>query len=165
MGESLRRYVSPEDVVQEVWAVGLDRLPGLKPRAGRLTPVFLKFLSTVCLYRVQTHLRALEAIDAHGAVASPTQWLDDGRSGVVTQAIRNEAQDVVMRALEELPDEVRDVLVLRIVEQRPAQEVADLLGTERAAIYVRQHRAMDSLRRRLPSRLCRELQASVDDLP
>ena len=46
MGESLRRYVSPEDVVQEVWAVGLDRLPGLKPRAGRLTPVFLKFLST-----------------------------------------------------------------------------------------------------------------------
>jgi len=42
----LARWVQPEDVVQDVWAVALPALPGLEASDGRETPVVLKFLAT-----------------------------------------------------------------------------------------------------------------------
>jgi len=50
------------------------------------------------------------------------------------------------KALDELSADLRSVLVLRELEGRPYQEIADLLGIKKSAVAVRLHRARRQLR-------------------
>ena len=56
--------------------------------------------------------------------------------------------DVVQleRALQQLPDEPRDLLVLARYHDMPYDQIADTLGIETGAVKVRVHRAMKQLR-------------------
>ena len=61
LGASLRTHYDPEDLVSEVWAIALPRLPDLTVRDGRATPVLVKFLATTLLFRVNSLMRKLAA--------------------------------------------------------------------------------------------------------
>lgn len=57
----------------------------------------------------------------------------------------------IERALEELPQRLRAVVVLKHLEDLSHREIAERLGISEAATKVRLHRARNSLRRLLPS--------------
>jgi RNA polymerase sigma-70 factor (ECF subfamily) len=63
------------------------------------------------------------------------------------------AQSEMIRTLQEavrrLPDEQREVIVLRFIEQMPHADVARHLGKSAATVRVIQHRALQALRRLL----------------
>jgi RNA polymerase sigma-70 factor (ECF subfamily) len=77
--------------------------------------------------------------------------LDPGGEGVDPEA--ELAQSEMVRTLQEavwqLPEEQREVIVLRFIEQLPHAEVAQLLGKSTATVRVIQHRALQALRRLL----------------
>ena len=56
---------------------------------------------------------------------------------------------LVRRAVEALPDSLRTVVVLKIVEGYSHQEIGELLGISRGASEVRLSRALERLRRNL----------------
>lgn len=158
MGPVLRRYVDPEDVVEDVWALCLDRISDVHPR-GRATPVVVRYLTTTLLHRVnQLARQALR----HRRFETPdrdpaAEWIWSGRSPATQAADRDEIR-AILRILETMDPRDREVLVLRVIEQRPVEEVADLLRVTANVVHVRKHRAMERLRQRLPADLLAELE-------
>lgn len=60
--------------------------------------------------------------------------------------IAGERKSEVLAALAELPEEFRTVLVLRIVEEMPVEEVAEALGISTGTVKSRLYRAKDKMR-------------------
>jgi len=160
MGPVLRRFVDPEDLVQDVWAIALAKLAELDRDVTNQTRVLLKFLSAILLNRVNQVLRA--QIRTAGS-ADPGAVLDPRSRTVVTSIVRREAMSEALVAIETLPESEREVLILRVLEQRSAADVAELLGITTSLVYVRQHRALRALRQRLPRSLFDELASDDAD--
>lgn len=144
------------DLVQDVWAITLPRLPDLRSRDGRWTPVVLKFLSTTLLRQINHLLRKQIANRARGA---PTPAGDEQPriaavpadvTGVVTRLDRNAAADALHRALDALPDDEREAVLLRGIEQLSNREVARTLGVADHVVTRRYQRALARLREELP---------------
>ena len=76
--------------------------------------------------------------DGHQTVAS-RDWSD-----AVLE--RKETAAIVREAITRLPDQYREVLVLRDIEERDTAETAELLGTTSNVVKVRLHRARQALR-------------------
>ena len=62
---------------------------------------------------------------------------------------QSEMIQTLQEAVRQLPDEQREVIVLRFIEQMPHAEVAKHLGKSAATVRVIQHRALQALRRLL----------------
>jgi RNA polymerase sigma-70 factor (ECF subfamily) len=151
-----------EDLVAELWLVVLRRLGELEPRGGRYAPVLARFLGTTALQLCNNHLR--KRIRRGRTASAPKPRAGDGSSsppvfdglpgdttGVVSQVALLEVRDRIRRCLEELTPAKRDVLVLRIMEQRTNQEIAEILGLEPNTVAVRYKRALEDLRALLPA--------------
>jgi RNA polymerase sigma factor (sigma-70 family) len=160
------RGCEPEDVVQETWAQALPKLRDLAPRDQRWTPVLLKFLSVVLLRTVndlmRRSMRRRGGDVGHGGEqpshASPLAQAPAEVSGVVTRLARADRACAVQVALQQLPDEEREVIVLRGIEQLPNRDVARLLGVDDSAVTRRYQRALQRLRTALPDSVLAELE-------
>ena len=152
-----------EDVVAHAWQVALPRLPELVARDGRFGPVLVRFLASIVLRRVNELLRAA----ARRVVAMGGSAQVDGvaarEPGVVTHAIQREHGELAQRALAAVDEADRDVIVLRLLEQRPAAEVGAMLGLTANAVHVRLHRALARLRAALPASAFTDLAAETAD--
>lgn len=159
MGAELSAKLEPEDVVNDVWAVTLPRLPGLDARDGRLTPVLMRFLSTTLIQQVNNRLRKRLAgtLGESAAEADPFQLLPDATRGPVTRAVGAEQVGLVQRTLEGLEPRDRDLIVLRAIEQRTNQETAEALGIAPNTAAQAYRRALERLRRELPGSVFDEL--------
>ena len=157
----LKRLCEAEDIVAHTWQVTLPRLQDLVARDGRFGPVLLKFLSTAILLRINELLR-VEA--RHGpadgnAASSLAERLPDPATGVWSAIVQRERVGIVQRTLDGLDAEDREVIVLRLVEQRPSAEVGSLLAITPGAVNVRLHRALGRLRGALPAAVFDDLAA------
>ena len=77
--------------------------------------------------------------------------LDPSGDGTDPEAelAQSEMVHMLQEAVRQLPDEQREVIVLRFIEQMPHAEVAKHLGKSAATVRVIQHRALQALRRLL----------------
>jgi RNA polymerase sigma-70 factor (ECF subfamily) len=66
---------------------------------------------------------------------------------------RQEIKVLLWQAVAELPDEAREIYMLRDVEDLSGEEVAAKLGISLAAMKSRLHRARQALREKLDARL------------
>jgi RNA polymerase sigma-70 factor (ECF subfamily) len=145
------RHCEPEDLVQEAWAIALPRLRDLRAQQDRLTPVLMKFLATTMLRLtakvVRKHVvgKAAARVDAEALDALPAEV-----SGVITRLCKRERHDALQAAIDDLPPELRAVLVLRGIEQQPNGAVARLLGVDDATVTRRFQQALQRLRDVLP---------------
>jgi len=158
MGEQLCRSHDPADVVQEAWMVLLPRMSSLAPQQGRLTPVLLSYLSATILHKLRNLLRR-EARRQTPSDSSHLQQVpnSDELSGIVTKIVRRETTDQVHEALQELPEQDSEIIILRGIEQQPTDQVAQLLGINAKAASKRYSRALQRLRERLPESIFAEL--------
>lgn len=161
MGPIQQRICDPRDVVQEAWLVLLPRLGSLPPRDGRMTPVLLSFLSTTIINKLNNVLRAELRRDNHEAEAAHAQ--PDALDEVAARVEQRETQTHVNEAIAELVTQDREILILRGIEQRPADEVAQLLDLSKHAVHKRYSRALERLRARLPHSVFGELPDAIDD--
>lgn len=158
LGDSLRKFYEPEDIVNAVWLKTLPKLGGLTPRDGRLTPVILRYLATSILREVsQAYRKHFVGASKKDGDADPISDLIAERTGVVSEAIREESRSLLLRAIEDLAPIDREVLVLRAIEQRSGQEVAEILEIEANTLNVRFHRAMKRLRAAMPDSVLADL--------
>jgi len=151
----LQRHYDPEDLVNEVWAIVLPRIDRIREQDGHCTPVFLKYLASTLLNRVNDHLTRYLRTDARRSMSAG--GLPAVTTSVMTAAERSEACEMLYEALQQLEPDERELLVLRGIEQHPNRDVARRIGSEPSTVTKRYQRLLKKLRGRLPCSILDEL--------
>jgi RNA polymerase sigma-70 factor (ECF subfamily) len=155
VGPQLARKVDPEDVVQDVWAIALPRLPQLAEPGGRATPTLMRFLASTLLYRVNDLLRR-SAVRAEQE--EPRSTLPEATRGPLQRALESEISAQIASALQTLADRDQELIVLRLIEQNTNAEVARLLDLKPNSAAQAYGRALERLRERVTDPLLDELE-------
>lgn len=156
LGPALRRHFDPHDLVMDVWAVALRRLPELDLADAPGGRRFVAFLSASMRNVVNELLRR----SARLGVTAPPVSEDEAPASVTSVTGRishRELRERFASVLEELPDVDREIVVLRGLEQLPYEEIARVVDVAPGALAARFHRALERLRRKLPESMLEEL--------
>jgi RNA polymerase sigma-70 factor (ECF subfamily) len=136
-----------QDAVQDAFIRAYKAIHTFEARAQLHTWLHRILVNTALMKLRERRRRPTESIedllptystDGHQAVAS-RDWSD-----AVLE--RKESAAIVREAIAMLPDQYREVLVLRDIEEKDTAETAALLGTSSNVVKVRLHRARQALR-------------------
>jgi RNA polymerase sigma-70 factor, ECF subfamily len=140
LGRIDRGAGSADDVAQEICMAVLGALPGYR-NTGQ---PFMAFVYGIAAHKVS---------DAFRRVArSRVEFVPDFEEelselpGPEEHAERHELAARMVRLLHRLPDQKREILVLRVVLGLSAQQAAEIVGCTPGAVRVIQHRALTTLR-------------------
>ncbi len=155
IGDALRRYIEPEDVLQEAYAAAFEAAKG-NTFAG--PAAFYKWLETITLHELSNQRRALRAKkrdvarELHNSSAGSTTYPDlvkglVGSDGTPSRHMaKGEAAAAVLSSLARLSDDQRNAVRLRFIEGRPVSEVAERLGKTEGAVHGLCGRGLRALR-------------------
>jgi RNA polymerase sigma factor (sigma-70 family) len=161
LGSLARNQPDVEDLVAEVWALVLQRLPDLRARDGHYAGVLTSFLATTVTYQCNNFLRK-----AFRRKTSPTHGAEDTgcapeptaeTRGILTRAFQREVLGLIHAALERLPEEKRRIVLLRLMDHKSTVEIAALLDIKPNTVAVQYRRAIEELREELPPSVAAEL--------
>lgn len=151
----LRDKQASEDVAQEVFVAAWKGIPKL-----RNPDSFLPWLRQLTRNRTFSwRSRQGPSMNRAQAVLEATQ---DPGPGAHERLLQAEEQRFLMNAIDELPDETREVVTLFYREGQSVQAVADLLGMRQDAVRQRLSRARTRLNESISVRLGKTL---VDSAP
>lgn len=134
-----RDAAASEDLTQEVFMRVLKYRRSYRPE-GRFSAWLHAMARNACRDHLRSHLRRGEVSDS-----TETEPVSSEPSALRALAARRDAASLV-RALDELPREQRELLVLSRFERRRYAEIAERLGCSVGAVKVRVHRAVKRLR-------------------
>lgn len=149
-----RRFMRSEedarDAVQDAF-VSAFRSIGSFGANARLSTWLHRIVVNACLQRLRSQRRRpeedieqyLPQFRADGHQVAPSRSWTESAESVVERA---ELRDVVRKAIDELPDTYREVLLLRDIEELSTEEAAEALKVTTNAVKVRLHRARQALR-------------------
>lgn len=152
----LAARMDPSDIVQDALATAAERLDDyLRDRPLAFYPWLRQLaeerLATLHRRHVQARRRSVKreagtlGLPDESALALADR-LVARQSSPSARLQREELRAQVRRALAALPDVDREILVLRLLEELPAKEIAAVLGMTVGAIRTRQARALVRLR-------------------
>jgi RNA polymerase sigma-70 factor (ECF subfamily) len=123
-----------EDVTQEVW----EKLIMLRCEPlDLINPIgyILKMARNLCLTQIKNRKRL-----------SHFSTMEEGRHPAANEYDRSELEEIVLAALDSLPVEYREVLILNVYCGYSLAEIAEMLEKSTDAIWKRASRARDKLR-------------------
>jgi RNA polymerase sigma factor (sigma-70 family) len=133
----------PDDLTSEVFIAVFDRLPGFV--GGE--PEFRSFVFSIAYRRLVDELRM------RSRRGEPVEWSaeTDPRSTASAEndALSRLGEVAALRLLETLPEDQRNVMVLRIVADLTVEQTAVVLDKRPGAVKALQRRALESMRKRI----------------
>jgi RNA polymerase sigma-70 factor (ECF subfamily) len=135
-----------EDVVQESYVRAFEHLSRFEGRA-----TFATWLTRIAVNEALARKRRHKVIH-YMDLEAPNQanLQPDAVNGQADHhACNNELRDVLTQAIDGLPDELRTVFTLRVVEELDTDETATSLQISESNVKVRLHRARSLLRQRI----------------
>jgi RNA polymerase sigma-70 factor (ECF subfamily) len=159
-----RRFLPEEsdaqDAVQDAFISafrGLSKFDG----GSKLSTWLHRIVVNACLMKLRTRRRRPEVRmddlmprfgnEGHHE-SMPVQWRDAPESGEE----RRETLAMIRELILELPEDFRDVILLRDIEQLDTRAAAEMLGLTPSAVKTRLHRARMALRTLLDERMARQ---------
>ena len=133
-----------EELFQDVWQRVIAARAGWRPDAP-----FGAWLYRIAHNRLNDHWRARRHRPPAPADAQERTAALAARDDPERHASQDEAAARLYRALDELPAEQREVLLLRLHGELPLEEIARITGVGRETVKSRLRYAMDKLRGRL----------------
>jgi RNA polymerase sigma-70 factor (ECF subfamily) len=139
-GENVRRYVDSivrdhheaEDVTQSVFLKLMSVIEGYEPRGVPFAAWLLRVARNA----------AVDSLRARRSFPCGDIWVkDEGRDRIAF-----ERRESLKAALAQLPDEQREVVVLRYVSGLPPREIARVLHKTQSSVHGLQHRGRRALR-------------------
>lgn len=140
---ALRDHHDAEDVTERTFLSALAAIRGFRDEGASFRAWLFRIAHNTVVNDRRSHARR------------PTAPLDAARDRAVPEAdparLVTHAEEVraVLRALEELPEERRQVILLRFVDGLTAAEVGKIIGRSPGAVRVLQHRALREVAGRL----------------
>jgi RNA polymerase sigma-70 factor (ECF subfamily) len=132
-----------EDVAQEVF-LRVHRSIGEFRGEARLSTWLYAITSRLCLNRLASADRRRARDGEDILLRLPSRGAD-----AAAEAERREVEAALQRAIAELPDDRRIVVVLRDLEGLAYEEIAEALGVELGTVRSRLHRARTELKDRM----------------
>jgi RNA polymerase sigma-70 factor (ECF subfamily) len=139
-----------EDVVQDSYVRAFEHLSQFEGRA-----TFATWLTRIAVNEALARKRRQKVIqymdfdDPKNVNLQPHQA--NGQAD--HRACNNELRDVLTQAIDRLPDELRTVFILRVVEELNIDETAACLEISESNVKVRLHRARSLLRERIDEQI------------
>ncbi len=145
-----------EDVLQETWLKVVRSAPEYETKA-KFTTWLYTIARNLCVdsarkesYRQAASLEASTPTGAEGDEGRPLgEALPDGGASPERGAYNARLRPLLERALAALPDEQREVFILREYSGIPFKEIADVTGVSENTVKSRMRYALEGLRRRL----------------
>jgi RNA polymerase sigma-70 factor (ECF subfamily) len=129
-----------EDAVQTAWVSAFRNLAGFRGEAR-----FSTWVIRIAVHEASSRLRARRRL-----IAVPEEVMTmSGSTTPEDDAVNQELGRLLERQLDELPEGMRAVLVLRDVLELDTAETAACLGIAEEAVRVRLHRARHALARQM----------------
>ena len=126
------------DLLQEAWLRAYEKRTAYTG-TGTLIGWLYAVCRNVCLSALEKRKsREHRTPNAHDLALSPPRHPDDIAENV-------ELGQSINRAIMELPDRERDVVVLRLVEQHSTRETAEILGCAEGTVKAALHHAVKKL--------------------
>jgi RNA polymerase sigma-70 factor, ECF subfamily len=157
LGAALRRKVEPDDIFQETSAEAVRSLPG----AGITERDPFGWLCQIAERKIiDLHRRYFDAQkrDAGREVplSAPSGGSEDQQAGLINMLVasmttpsqafsRNAREARLLDALQALPEDQREALRLRYIENMPSKQIAERLGKSDAAVRVMLTRSLKKL--------------------
>lgn len=144
-----------QDVVQDAFVHALEKLKTFRGQSAFYSWLFRIALNAAVSARRKTR-RMSASVEASRERAG-TEPLDQRPSAQPSHALDvSDRQRLVRRALEELPEEFRTVLVLKEMDGLPYEQIAEICDCPVGTVRSRLHRARLELRGKLTVLLRRE---------
>ncbi|HHO52621.1 MAG TPA: sigma-70 family RNA polymerase sigma factor [Deltaproteobacteria bacterium] len=150
-----------EEVAQDVFLAlyrSLVRFRGDAQLSTWVYRVVINHCKNRRLYRRRRHMDRHEALDGEprDADEAPGRQLADEGPGTDAPLHAREAGELLQRALAQLDEEQRHIVVLRDVQDLSYEEISDILELPRGTVKSRLHRARSQLAAVLSRRISRE---------
>lgn len=147
----LRDNALADECFQDVWQRVISARTGWTNSSKSADAGFATWLYTIAHHRLGDHWRSLKHRPAAPADA-------DERAARVTDPdtpervlSEFERRRQLQMALDDLPEEQREVLLLRLEQELTLEEIGEITGVGRETVKSRLRYAMDKLRARLPA--------------
>ncbi|MBX3209984.1 MAG: sigma-70 family RNA polymerase sigma factor [Labilithrix sp.] len=138
------RAAAPE-IAQEVWLAIWDARERWEPRA-----TFRSYLYTVAFTRARNHARSRRR---GAAVFSPEPLEADAAPGTgkleIDRLLERERRERVFQAVGDLPEAMREAVILRFVDDLSYDEMETILAANASTLRSRVHHALARLKERL----------------
>jgi len=151
---SVRERDRAEDLLQDVFVRVLQRSAEFKGEAKFSTWLYT-IARNLCIdtsrkmvFRRHRSLDAPSSSD-EGEGPSLLDRVASGSAGVDRTAIGNELQDLIAVAVERLPEEQREVFLMREVQNLPFKDIADIVGVPENTVKSRMRYALERLQEAL----------------
>jgi RNA polymerase sigma-70 factor (ECF subfamily) len=160
-----RTDADAEEVVQDVFLTLVRKIEGFEGRAALGTWIYRVTTNAALLKRRGKRLQvevsledSLPGFKEDGHRDGPREYLlADWSQSPEADLLDGEARTLLSRAIEQLPESYRAVLVLRDVEELTNEETAQVLGESVSSVKSRLHRARMALREQLTRQLAPSL--------
>lgn len=145
---SLRALLCADDVVQEVWMRAFASFGGYDAEQGS----FRRWIFGIARHALLKQMRGAgrrSGGEGYRSGAFDFGNLRDRATAVSLRVRRDEGVEKLVRSLDELPEEDRELILLRGLEGNSHQEVAAQLGTSDASVrkrWERLRKQLDALR-------------------
>ena len=151
----VRDVPASEDVAQEVFLDAWSALSRLRNPTS-----FLPWLRQLARNHAHTFLRRRRSAPATPVQDELLAAAADPRPGALEALTSREERELIVQAIEALPDETREVVLLYYREGQSAAQVAALLGLREDAVKKRLSRAREKLREAMAERFGEALDRS-----
>jgi len=142
-----RNEQDAQDAVQEAYLRAFRYFPGM--RGGPARPWLMKIVRNTCYTWLRANRPLQEAAEFDENLFPPDFRAPDPEEAV----LQSDNGAVVRRALEELPVNFREVLILREIEGMSYKEIAEIIGVPIGTVMSSLSRARSLLRQILEDRL------------
>ena len=132
----IRNRADAEDICSDVFEKVQRKLPDFDPEKASVST----WIFTITRNTVIDHYRR----------SKPTEELDENMSDSAEldeSLLNSETLSELAGALRALPEELRDIIVLRYYDGKPLTEVAEIMGLSYGAVKLRHQSALAKLRK------------------
>jgi RNA polymerase sigma-70 factor (ECF subfamily) len=133
-----------EDMAQEAFIAAYNALGNFR-FDSRFSSWLFRVVVNKCRDHFRTRRETVPVEEICDYVAGPNPSPEKAASS-------HQTENAIQDALSRLPPEYREVIILKHIEGRDYQEIAETLGVSVAALKVRAHRGRDMLKKLLTSR-------------
>lgn len=148
----VKDYDEALDITQEIFIMTIEALRSFR-RESKFSTWFYSIMVNYCKnYRKKNRRYNLVPINGSKGDDEYSLQLTDERENPEKEVVMNDSLRIVREEIERLPDDYRDILMLRDIEGLSYNEVAEVLDISLSNVKVRIHRGREFLKNRLLAR-------------
>ncbi len=134
-----------EDATQQVFERAWLSIRGYRPKPGTS---FKSWLFTIARRCVADYFRKGSSTTNHVALDTQADELLDPGMGPEESALISDQVRAVLRLINDMPDETREVITLRFMADLTYREIGMTMDKTEAAVKMAAYRALDTIRRK-----------------